>query len=366
MKIFHFILGKAAKDRANGVNQVVAGLAKYSIKAGNQVRVIGKAQTAACEGEVIAHDGFNVIVFTKWSRALHKAVVEAVKWADVVHLHGTYAPHNIWLGRLCEKHNKPYVITLHGGLSSARKTRRNWLRKTVFHLLLQKRNLSRASLIHCLTEEESTDLYNQARPTQAAVIPNGVDRDDFPSPSPLKPHKRPIRIGYIGRLSREKNLHALCSAFHAINKDKEMKLLLAGPKSLEGNEILRNWPNAGISLVGPKFGNEKRAFLEEIDLFVQPSKTDVFSIAAMEVLACGKPMVITRTSDASHFYDSKAFIMCEPTAYGIEKGLNKALSSKKHWPEMASRGRQLIDQRMNWDAAAKDLIQAYERITKDT
>ena len=43
-RVLHFILGKANKDRANGVNQVIAGLAKYTARSGGDVRVIGKTE----------------------------------------------------------------------------------------------------------------------------------------------------------------------------------------------------------------------------------------------------------------------------------------------------------------------------------
>ena len=39
MRILHFILGKADKNRPNGVNQVIAGLAKYLVKEGVDLNV---------------------------------------------------------------------------------------------------------------------------------------------------------------------------------------------------------------------------------------------------------------------------------------------------------------------------------------
>ena len=53
MKILHFILGKANPDRANGVNQVIYGLAKYQRLAGHEVFVIGISQTMKQPYELI-------------------------------------------------------------------------------------------------------------------------------------------------------------------------------------------------------------------------------------------------------------------------------------------------------------------------
>jgi glycosyltransferase involved in cell wall biosynthesis len=56
--------------------------------------------------------------------------------------------------------------------------------------------------------------------------------------------------------------------------------------------------------------------------------------------------------------------MCEPTAYGIEKALWKALNSQETLAEMASRGRQLIETKLNWNIATTNLIEAYRDVTK--
>lgn len=362
MKVLHVILGKADKNRANGVNQVIAGLAKYTAKHGAFVSVLGKAQTASCEGEVIARDGFDVTVYSKQSPAFRGAVRQAVDAADIVHLHGTYSPLNMWVGRVCEAAGTPYVVTLHGGLSPARNTWRNCVQKRLFHLLFQRRHLERAALIQVLTEEESTEALAEIRPQAMCVIPNGVDLDDFPPPPARDKASADLCIGYIGRISREKNLDALCAAFAKVAADHPARLLLAGPASAEGDTMLRRYAASGIELVGPQFGRDKLAFLDSIDLFVHPSKTDVFSIGAMEALARGVPMVISRTSDASHFAETGAFIMCEPTAFGIERALRKALDHQDDWPAMARRGRQLIEARLNWDAAALDMVAAYQDI----
>lgn len=366
MKVFHFILGKANKDRANGVNQVVAGLAKYSARAGIDVRVIGKANSAAHEGEVIARDGFDVVVFSRWSAELRKAMRDAVDWADVVHLHGTYAPHNIWVGWLCDTAGKPYIVTPHAGLSPERKALRGRVRKTLFHALVQARHLDRAALLHALTEEESTDILAVTKPRRVAVVPNGVDLEDFPSPSARASavEGRPIRIGYVGRLAREKNLPALCEAFAAVNNDGRLELLLAGPPSPEGDLIAQTWPGVGIKLIGARFGSQKLAFFEEIDLMVLPSLSEGFPISAAETLASGVPMVITRPANLTYFADSDAFVLCEPTAFGLERGLRRALARRSEWPDMARRGRALIETRLNWQAVAAEMADVYRSVAQ--
>ncbi|RII27942.1 MAG: hypothetical protein CXR31_06895 [Geobacter sp.] len=363
MKVLHFILGKANKDRANGVNQVIAGLAKYCTRQGAEVRVIGKAESVACQGELIQRDGFTVEAYSGWGPPLRSALAEGIKWADIVHLHGMYSPWNLLVARICKKYGRPYVITLHDGLAPERARSRGQFKKKVFHAVLQRRHLARAAGVHVLTEEEATDLFSVAQPRSVFCIPNGIDLEDYPLLEKRdNASAAVINIGYLGRLSAEKNLEALCLAFLKVNSAGNMRLKLAGPTSAYGDELLHRYAGKGIELVGPKFGADKFDFIRSMDLFVHPSSCDVFSISAMEVLAVGTPLVITRTSNASYFYDRGAFFMCEPTTFGLERGLRMAFKRQADWQAMASKGRLLIEELFNWQTAANDILEAYNSI----
>ena len=363
MRVLHFILGKANKDRANGVNQVIAGLAKYCTRQGAEVRIIGKAQSVAQQGERIQRDGFTVEAYSGWGASLRSALAEGIQWADIVHLHGVYSPWNLLVARLCEKVGRHYVVTLHDGLAPERALSRGHVRKKVFHAVLQRRHLARAAGVHVLTEEEATDLFSVAQPRKVFCIPNGIDLEDYPSLE-KRPNALPgvIKVGYLGRLSAEKNVEALCIAFAKVNKAGNMRLKLAGPPSDYGEDLLQRYDGKCIEALGPKFGADKSEFIRSLDLFVHPSFCDVFSISAMEVLAVGTPLVITRTSNASYFYDRRAFFMCEPTSFGLERGLRLALVRQSDWQAMAANGRLLVEERFNWHAAANDILAAYRSI----
>lgn len=367
MKILHFILGKANKERANGVNQVVAGLAKYSARAGAEVRVIGKAHRVDSEGEIIQRDGFSVRAFSRWARPLREALLKDVEWSDVVHLHGVYSPWNLMVARLCRRRSRPYVVTLHDGLAPERAEARGRFRKWGFRLLLDRSYLERAAGIHVLTPEEATDLFAVANPSNVFCVPNGIDLDDYPSQLPtVGARMEPFVMGYLGRISPEKNLEALCMAFLTLNEEAGgMRLRIAGPESEFSRRLQARFSSDFIEWVGPKFGADKTAFIRSLDLFVHPSLCEVFSIAAMEVLALGTPLLITRTSKTSYFYDARAFFMCEPTPYGLEHGLREAMMKRGEWADRAAHGRALIERRLNWSVAARDMLADYVRIAGD-
>ena len=117
MRILHFIIGKGNKQRSNGVNQVISGICKYSIKNGINVRVIGYASNAKEQGEIEYQDGFKVTVFSYLNKRLINKLIEDMKWCDFIHMHGIYNLHNIVVAMLARYMKIPYVITLHNGLA---------------------------------------------------------------------------------------------------------------------------------------------------------------------------------------------------------------------------------------------------------
>jgi glycosyltransferase involved in cell wall biosynthesis len=363
MRILHFILGKASKDKANGVNQVVAGLAKYSSRAGAEIRVIGKATSGNRGGERLQREDFVAEVFCGWTSPLRKRLREGIAWADLVHLHGGYSPWNLLVGRTCQELGKPYFITLHDALSPERAHVRGHWKKAMFHALLQRKHLESAAGIHVLTEEEGTDLFSALRPRKVYCIPNGIDPEEYPDqPAAFAKEKRPILIGYLGRLSAEKNLGALCEAFTCITGPRDSQLQIVGPPSEYGQVLAHRFRNQGIDLLGPKYGSEKLSFLREVDLLVLPSISEGFSIVAAEALALRTPLLVTRGSKMTYFYDQNAFFMCEGSTFGLRRGMEDALSRRDEWISMTTRGRALVDRRLNWAAIAAKMLDAYKDV----
>jgi len=160
MNIFHFIIGKANKNRSNGVNQVIAGLCKYSSLNGQSLRVIGLASNAVTEGEIVQRDGFQVEVYSKWSLKLFKALVYHLKWCDILHLHGVYNWSNIVVGKIAKWCLTPFVITAHNGFSPSMSK----FRKKLFDVLIQKRFMESALAIHILAQEEGTEILEMCTP----------------------------------------------------------------------------------------------------------------------------------------------------------------------------------------------------------
>lgn len=125
------------------------------------------------------------------------------------------------------------------------------------------------------------------------LMAHGVNTEQFSLP-PAGGPRRPFCIGYVGRLTPEKNVRFLA--------ELEQRLLAAGERDFrfllvgEGSE--REWLRRRMQfaalpgiLRGPALA---RAFAD-MDAFVFPSQTDTFGLVLLEAMATGVPVVVSPT-----------------------------------------------------------------------
>ena len=104
-------------------------------------------------------------------------------------------------------------------------------------------------------------------------------------------------IGYLGRISKEKNLEVLIKAFRGLPSD--YRLVLAGPEESVGEEKYKKMIEGMIEKddriikIG-KIDNPVKLF-NRIDCLVLPSNNPLesFGMAAAEAIICGCPVIIS-------------------------------------------------------------------------
>ncbi|MDR3566626.1 MAG: glycosyltransferase [Syntrophobacteraceae bacterium] len=154
-----------------------------------------------------------------------------------------------------------------------------------------------------LVPSESTNRELSARgidPERICLFPRGVDTVKF------HPAKRDValmkdrfktcdgpKILYVGRISKEKNLHLLAEAFKRLGKtrgDVELVIVGDGPFLKELKGLLAGTP---AIFTGYREGEELATIYASCDLFAFPSATDTFGNVVLEAQASGLPVVVT-------------------------------------------------------------------------
>jgi glycosyltransferase involved in cell wall biosynthesis len=137
------------------------------------------------------------------------------------------------------------------------------------------------------------------REDKIRVYPRGIDVQKF---NPAKRNgflrhrfqiDRRIVLLYVGRVSREKNLHLLAQAFQALAGQNAGVCLLVvgdGPYLEEMKRATRGLP---CFFSGYLTGEELACAYASSDIFVFPSTTDTFGNVVMEAQASGLPVIVT-------------------------------------------------------------------------
>ncbi len=102
-----------------------------------------------------------------------------------------------------------------------------------------------------------------------------------------------VKLLYVGRISREKNLHILSEAFRRLlNKRSDIHLVIVGdgPYLKEMAEELRGTPT---TFTGYLAGEMLASAYASADIFVFPSTTDTFGNVVLEAQASGIPVIVT-------------------------------------------------------------------------
>jgi glycosyltransferase involved in cell wall biosynthesis len=139
--------------------------------------------------------------------------------------------------------------------------------------------------------QELVDLLASRTGKPCFLMQRGVDAHLY-TPEKREPGHRPFTIGYVGRLSVEKNVRFLADIEKAIIAagHTDYRFLIIGPGG-EEDWLRQNLVRA--ELPGVLKGEALASAYANMDVFVFPSFTDTFGNVILEALASGVPPVVT-------------------------------------------------------------------------
>ena len=122
------------------------------------------------------------------------------------------------------------------------------------------------------------------------LMPRGVDAELFHPARRTRALDDPMRLlGFVGRLSIEKNIGLLVEIEKNLDRNQE-KFLIVGHG---GDEAWLRQRLHRAEFTGVLRGEELSRAYANMDLFVFPSHTDTFGNVVLEALASGVPAIVT-------------------------------------------------------------------------
>lgn len=290
---------------------------------------------------------------------------------DIVHIHGLFSHLTCCAARQCRAHRVPYVVRPAGGLSPFCLGQGNSLGKKLLYRFSVRADLDGALFIHATSFREKNELKKLQLKPPIHVVPHGVPiPEDAEIAEGLStffqahPHFVGKRIIlFLSRIAPKKRLDLL---FRALAEDwfkaEEFCLVVAGcDAGFQGAAeqlAVRLKISDRVYFVGFLEGPMKMGALAAADIFALPSEDENFGLAAMEALAHGTPVLLTKEVDSHHFSDTaKAGLTVEGDLVEISKGIRMLLT--ENLEEMGSRGREYAREHLSWPHIAGTLVRLY-------
>ena len=311
-----------------------------------------------------------------YSNDLKKAVRAAMQDGtfDIVHVHEPWHHPGFVAFRTAFEYGVPFVLTPHGTLE-AWALEHKALKKRVYRSIVQDHIIRSADAIHALTEAEMTRIGELGYATPVFVTPNGVDPDLLECAPDIAEFmaKYPKLAGtlvilFLGRLHSKKGLDVLARSFARISrKHKDCTLLVAGPdedgsqKRMESLLLTEHALDRTV-FTGMLTGRDKLAALKCADLFVLSSYSEGFSIAVLEALAGGLPVVISRQCNFPEVSEHAAGFVVEPREPAVTQAISTLLWDAGLRVAMGRNGRRLVREKYTWAAIAVAMADRYRRL----
>ncbi len=368
-----------------GVVRAVEGMARALVARGHQVTVL---TTDALDGERVYEgarddwrDGVRVVrvpnIVPAWRarfnlstprhfRAVAQRLVPA---ADIVHCHEFRTVENLLVTPIAVEQAKPLVLSAHGTLNIG--TGRGRL-KRLWDTLFSPTVARRFDHIIALTATELAEAqalwpqFGRRRvPATFGIIPNGIHPSEFmelPSGEALRQRYQlgdGLVVLFMGRLHPRKGLLPLAQAFVRV-APPSARLLVVGPD--EGMAApLRALGDARIVLTGLLTGEERLSALSAADLFALPATGEGLSMAALEAMAAGLPLLLSPGCNLPEAEAAGAACIVPPTTDSLAVALEALLASADLREAMGKAARQLALARFTWEGVAEQLEAAYQR-----
>jgi glycosyltransferase involved in cell wall biosynthesis len=294
-----------------------------------------------------------------------------VRRFDVVHIHALFSFSSIAAAIVARARGVPYIVRPLGTLMTyGISQRRPWLKRLSL-AFIEGPILRASAAVHFTSKTECDEAGELGIPLRGVVIPLGVkqqseDRETSTCDFPMVSDR--YRLLFLSRLDPKKNVEGLLRAVADLGRRNRINLMIAGDGPAEYVVSLKHLARSlGISQqvfwLGHVEGPSKAAAFAAADVFVLPSFSENFGIAAVEALLSGLPCVLGQgVAIAKDVEAAGAGLVTAPDPAAIAQALEQLLSNHALRSELGARAKAFAERKYSTRAMAEQLVALYEGI----
>ncbi len=312
----------------------------------------------------------------RYALAGYKQAVQLLKKNDYDYIHAFFGvPCGAMAWRLSHRFGVPYIVSLRGADVPGFSDRYEKIYPFLTPLI---KTVWRNSAAVVANSEHLRSLAHRTDPKlDIRIIYNGVDTDFFSpaydSSEESDGENKSFVILVASRLMRRKGIRYLIDAFARLRDkypDRKIKLVIAGGDGDAAEALRLQVKNLHLGEAVEFTGHLDRDKLliayREADVFVLPSLNEGMSNNMLEALACGLPVVVTRTGGSEIINDTvNGFLVDRESSESIVTALEKLLNAQKLRKSMGKQAR-LTAEKLSWQAAADSYEKLYYELYSST
>ncbi len=306
----------------------------------------------------------NKINYLKGWQFAHSAIIPSLLLRlalnvnnSIIHVHVAHVliPEIVYL--VSKIRNIPYIANIHSDVESSGKF--GFLLKPYKKYIL-KYVLKNASRVVCATADQRKIIINKYKliASKVVVIPDGVGEEHFIKRKKFV--KRTPRILNVGRFDVIKNIPLLINSVSKMREDVILDLVGDGERRREIEKAIEEKKLKNVHMHGMRAKKEIISFYKNADVFVISSHKEGLSIAVLEAMAAGLPIIGTNVPGIRDLIKDVGILVPDNNPKKLAVAIDSLVSNKKLQKELSSKSLNAA-RKYKWN----ENVRKFEKIYKD-
>lgn len=287
---------------------------------------------------------------------------------DIVHAHGTRANSNTF--KAAQKLGIPLLYTVHGWSFH---NDQNFLVKNI-RTYSEKFLVQNAQKTICVSNSNYEDGAKRFSMKNATVITNGINLAKFNLNNSFKDIRKEfgikadeILVGFIARMTAQKDPFTLLKAISKIPADNKIKFLIVGDGDSK-EEVLKMANELGINsrVIFERFREDIPDILNGIDIFCLPSLWEGLPIALLEAMAMGKAIVATAIDGTKEVLqqEQNGLLVQPMNPDQLANALIRLANDKALREKLSKAARTTVETNYNVERMTREVEKIYDQLYK--
>jgi len=369
MKILQAINSYVRSFRSGGPVRIMFDYARFLAKMGHRVDVITTnfldyGKRINMKEEML--EGVNIKYFRNLSDVLSRFntslsfelclhLKKHLKNYDIVHICETRGALPICVYHYSKLYSKPLIHSAFGMLPA-----KDGIMRKIYDNKCVKPMIRNSSLNLAQTEHEYDEYLKHGGNLQnIKLLPLGVDIESIPNVTPHS-FRKALRISsedrlllFLGRINPLKGLRRLVNVFYKATKEiSNLHLAIVGVDDGALMDTLDHVQSLGMSdkvhFTGPLYNENRFSAYFDADFFIiTPTHYEETSLASIEAMACGTPVLVSKEAGIPHLEEYQAGICMEFDEDNFAQALVEVLSDLQILKRMGENAAKLVRDRLN-------------------